>query len=154
MTRTVSGTVWFAAIAMALCTHVVQLQAESIRGQVVDSSGEGLEGVMVSAFDEERRQGTSVFSRADGSFVIDGLRDAEHSVRARLMGQRDEWLDDVAAEAGGATAFGRSTSGLESLILSMIFQSPIRHRIHGSCRNWQIPFVSRNSTFASSRSGS
>ena len=113
MTRTVSGTVWFAAIAMALCTHVVQLQAESIRGQVVDSFGDGLEGVMVSAFDEERRQGTSVFSRADGSFVIDGLRDAEHSVRARLMGQRDEWLDDVAAETSELAIRMQPATGID-----------------------------------------
>jgi len=54
-----------------------------------------MEGVTVSAFDEDRQKSTSVFSQADGSFAINGLRDAAHSVRARLMGQVDEWLEDV-----------------------------------------------------------
>ena len=115
MTRTVSGTVWFAAIAMALCTHVVQLQAESIRGQVVDSSGEGLEGVMVSAFDEERRQGTSVFSRTDGSFVIDGLRDVgEPGLSGVLLTLEDEdglVLGQAITDGTGAYGFPELCAG-------------------------------------------
>lgn len=52
---------------------------------------------MVSAIDDEHRKWTSVFTRQDGSFVIDGLRNVEHNVRTRLMGLADKWVSDVAA---------------------------------------------------------
>ena len=68
---------------------------------------------MVSAADEERRQSTSVFSQADGSFAIDGLRDAEYSMRARLMGQRDEWLDDVEAGTSGVSIRMEPATGMD-----------------------------------------
>ena len=48
--------------------------AESIRGRVVDQSGDPVEGVMVSAIDTQHRKWTSVFSQKDGSFAISGLR--------------------------------------------------------------------------------
>ena len=87
------------ATALAICISVVQADAATIRGKVVDASGKPMEGVMLSAFDEDRQQSTSVFSQTDGSFTIDGLRDATFNVRARLMGQLDEWQDDVDADA-------------------------------------------------------
>ncbi len=88
---------WLAAatLAMAFCLSASHARAETIRGKVQDASGEAMEGVMVSAFDEKRQQSTSVFSQADGSFAIKGLREADYNVRARLLGQLDEWLDDV-----------------------------------------------------------
>ncbi|MCS1411929.1 MAG: hypothetical protein M2R45_05131 [Verrucomicrobia subdivision 3 bacterium] len=46
---------------------------------------------------------TSVFSQTDGLFHIDGLRDAEYQVRARLMGQRDEWFNPLATTMEPAT---------------------------------------------------
>ena len=52
---------------------------------------------MVSAHDLERRQSTSVFSQEDGAFSIDGLREVEFKVRARLMGQLDVWKEGVHA---------------------------------------------------------
>ena len=99
MTRLKTRMACLAAAAAATCLNVVQLQAEAIRGQVVDESGESLEGVMVSAFDHDRQQSTSVFSQADGSFVIDGLRDTTFELRARLTGRGDEWQEDVDAGA-------------------------------------------------------
>ena len=72
-------------------------QAETIHGTVSDESGKPVEGVMVSAIDDEHRKWTSVFTQQDGSFVIDGLRNVEHNVRTRLMGLADEWVSDVAA---------------------------------------------------------
>jgi streptogramin lyase/mono/diheme cytochrome c family protein len=68
----------------------------SVSGRVKSSSGKAMGGVMISAFDDERRQSTSVFSQADGSFRIDDLHEANFRIRARLPGQRDEWIDGVA----------------------------------------------------------
>lgn len=68
--------------------------ADFIRGRVTDEDGNGMGGVMVSAFDEERQQSTSVFTTPDGSYVIEGLRDVDHSVRSRLLGKLDEWEDE------------------------------------------------------------
>jgi len=70
---------------------------QSIQGSVVDSSGAGVEGVMVSAIDDEHRKWTSVFTQKDGSFQISGLRPVSHNIRTRLMGLADEWTSDVAA---------------------------------------------------------
>jgi streptogramin lyase/mono/diheme cytochrome c family protein len=50
---------------------------------------------MVSAFDDEDRQSTSVFSQADGSFRIENLHEATFRIRARLPGQRDQWIERV-----------------------------------------------------------
>ena len=66
MTRTVS----VAVMSLALCMSMTQVDAETINGKVVDASGKAMEGVTVSAFDEERQQSISVFSQADGSFAI------------------------------------------------------------------------------------
>ena len=52
-----------------------------IEGRVVDSAGKGIEGVMVSAIDDEHRKWISVFSQKDGSFSVSGLRDVDHNIR-------------------------------------------------------------------------
>ena len=88
----------FAALfACLLC--VASLGSEptdhSIRGRVVDSAGSGIEGVMVSAIDDEQRKWTSVFTQQDGSYAIDGLRSVEHNIRTRLMGLADEYRSSV-----------------------------------------------------------
>ena len=67
----------------------------SVSGRVRNSSGKAMGGVMVSAFDVDRRQSISVFSQPDGSFRIDRLHDATFKIRARLPGQRDLWIEDV-----------------------------------------------------------
>jgi len=67
----------------------------SVSGIVKDQSGKAMGGVMVSAFDDERRQSTSVFSQADGSFRIENLHEATFRIRARLPGQRDRWIEKV-----------------------------------------------------------
>lgn len=70
---------------------------QSLRGTVVDSAGNGVAGVMVSAIDDGQRMWTSVFTNGDGAFAIDGLRNVKHNVRTRLMGLADEWISNVAA---------------------------------------------------------
>ncbi len=89
--------VWATAVTIALLMSATQASAETISGKVLDASGKPIEGVTVSAFDEERQQSVSVFSQADGTFLIDGLRDTEYNVRARLLGQNDEYEDEVDA---------------------------------------------------------
>ena len=84
-------------VAAASLQMMASAQAETIRGTVSDESGKPVEGVMVSAIDDEHRKWTSVFSQEDGSFAIDGLRNVDHSIRTRLMGLADVWTSDVAA---------------------------------------------------------
>ena len=84
-----------AAAIAAFAIFSTSVNAETIRGVVVDPSGKALKGVMVSAFDKGHRKITSVFSQADGAYVIDGLRAVTHTLRARLMGRLDEWVDKV-----------------------------------------------------------
>jgi len=95
MTKTVS----LPAIVFALWASVACVNAETICGKVVDASGKAMEGVTVSAFDEDRQQSISVFTQADGSFTIDGMRDVTLNVRARLMGQLDEWHEEIEPDA-------------------------------------------------------
>ena len=71
------------------------LTKSTISGKVVNSTGIGVEGVMVSAVDDEYRKWISVFTKKDGVFVIDGLRNVDHKVRTRLMGLGDEWKTSV-----------------------------------------------------------
>lgn len=72
----------------------------SLGGKVVDGAGKGIGGVMVSAIDGEHRKWTSVFTRPDGSFSINDLRDTPYHVRTRLMGMADQWISDVAVGTG------------------------------------------------------
>ncbi|MDP6208050.1 MAG: carboxypeptidase-like regulatory domain-containing protein, partial [Roseibacillus sp.] len=67
----------------------------AVSGVVKGSSGKAMGGVMISAFDAGRRQSTSAFSQVDGSFRIESLSDATFRIRARLPGQRDEWIENV-----------------------------------------------------------
>ena len=100
-------------VAAASLQTMASAQAETIRGTVSDESGKPVEGVMVSAIDDEHRKWTSVFTRQDGSFVIDGLRNVEHNVRTRLMGLADKWVSDVAAGTKGMVIKTRPAVGEE-----------------------------------------
>ena len=46
--------IWFAVITVACFVSTVHADSETIRGKVVDQSGKAMEGVMVSAFDDDR----------------------------------------------------------------------------------------------------
>ena len=93
--------IWVAVMALALCVSIAPAFAGTITGKVVDASGKAMEGVMVSAFDDERQVSTSVFSQSDGSFSIEGLRDSSYNVRGRLLGQLDQWQNSVDSGANG-----------------------------------------------------
>ena len=88
-------------------------QAEFIRGTIVDESGKPIEGVMVSAIDDDHRKWTSVFSQKDGSFEITGLRKVDHNIRTRLMGLADEWSSGVAPGTDDLTIQTRPAKGEE-----------------------------------------
>ena len=92
-----------AAIFLALVASTAFVDAKTISGKVTNAKGKVMEGVMVSAFtkDFDKIKTTSVFSQADGAFAIDGLRDRKYYVRARLLGQLDEWQKNVDAGATG-----------------------------------------------------
>ena len=89
------GLVSFATFILAIVACNNQLDAATIRGKVVNQSGNAVEGVMVSAIDAEHRKWTTVFTQEDGLFEISGLRNVDHSVRTRLMGLNDEWISKV-----------------------------------------------------------
>lgn len=91
---------WISLFAMAAVIFsfiIGPAQAGSISGTISDASGKPIEGVMVSAIDDEHRKWTSVFSQRDGSFEITGLRNVDHNIRTRLMGLADEWRSGIAA---------------------------------------------------------
>lgn len=93
-----------AAVTLALTSGSLQaeaLQAKTISGKILDEAGKPVEGATVSAFNEDQQMSVSVFSQADGSFMIDGLADQEYVVRARLLGMNDEYEDDVEAGTAG-----------------------------------------------------
>ena len=87
--------------------------ADAIRGKVADKMGRPVEGVMVSAIDDEHRKWTSVFTQTDGSFAIDGLRNVKHNIRTRLMGLADEWYSEVAAGTDDLVINARPAAGDE-----------------------------------------
>ena len=84
-------------IVVATESNADESEQQSIAGRVVNSAGSGVEGVMVSAIDEDQRKWTSVFTGPDGSFSIPSLRNIDYRIRARLMGLGDEWISDVPA---------------------------------------------------------
>ena len=98
-------------MALALCVSMAPGYAATISGNIVDASGKAMEGVMLSAYDEEREQSITVFSQADGSYVIDTLRDTTFNVRARLQGQLDQWQNGVDVGASGLSFAMKPATG-------------------------------------------
>ncbi|MDG1363705.1 MAG: PQQ-binding-like beta-propeller repeat protein [Akkermansiaceae bacterium] len=78
----------------------------ALSGRIQDLAGKAMSGVMVSVFDDSRRQSTSVFSQLDGSFRIEGLHESSFKIRARQPGQQDGWVENV-------------TLGKDSIVIKM-----------------------------------
>ena len=78
-------------------TALAESKVATISGKVVNAAGDGVEGVMVSAVDDEQRKWVSVFTQKDGTFKVEGLRTVDHKIRTRLMGLADEWRSVVSA---------------------------------------------------------
>ena len=85
--------------AMGLCASTGW--AGTVKGTVVDEAGSPMSGVMVSAFDDSISKSVSIHTSADGTFEISGLDAATYKVRARLLGQDDQWTDamEIGADA-------------------------------------------------------
>ncbi len=91
---TVTGTAWAAEMG-------------SVRGTVVDGSGKGLRGTIVSAINEDEQKSISVLTDPEGRFILDRLPPNEYELRARLVGFDDEYLDAVDISAGDGTENAR-----------------------------------------------
>ena len=87
LAMTVTGTAWAAELG-------------SIRGTVVDGSGKGLRGAIVSAIQEDEQKSISVLTDPEGRFILDRLPPTEYELRARLVGFDDKYLDPVSISAG------------------------------------------------------
>ncbi|MBI25111.1 MAG: hypothetical protein CMN05_16180 [Roseibacillus sp.] len=98
-----TGSARIAAMVLTVFVTMTLVDAKTISGKVTNARGKAMEGVMLSAFTKEFEQikTISVFSQADGFFAIDGLRDRKYHVRARLLGELDEWQKGVDAGTGG-----------------------------------------------------
>jgi hypothetical protein len=100
-------------LVLGFASQASATETNAIAGRIVDESGKGVAGVMVSAIDDEHRKWISVFTGDDGTFSINGLRSVNHHVRTRLMGIADEWRSDVAPGTEDLTIKTRLAEGEE-----------------------------------------
>lgn len=96
-----------------IITWAKDTAGKSISGKIVDTSGQGVAGVMVSAIDDEQRKWISVFTDQDGTFAVEGLRGVKHHVRTRLMGLVDQWESDIAPGTTDLTIITQPAHGEE-----------------------------------------
>ena len=94
-------------------TALAESKVATISGKVVNAAGDGVEGVMVSAVDDEQRKWVSVFTQKDGTFKVEGLRSVDHKIRTRLMGLADEWRSVVNAGTADLVIETRKAVGEE-----------------------------------------
>ena len=91
--------------------------AEGISGVVKDDSGKPLRGVLVSAIVGDYAKNVTVFSQADGSFKIDGLKGDVHQVRARKYGLEDNFVADVVPGSSNSSGLAFSMAPAEEPVL-------------------------------------
>ena len=100
---------WLALLVVGMCAPAF---AANISGTVKDAkTGKALEGVMVSAIDEDNAMSVTVSTDAKGKYTIDGLAGQDYEVRARLLGKEDEFSDSE----GGAKGVDFSLSPAEDI---------------------------------------
>jgi len=88
-------------VQMALIAAATAAETGSITGTVVDGSGKGLRGAIVSAIDEDHQKSISVLTDSQGRFVLDQLPANLYGLRARLVGFEDSTADELEVSAGG-----------------------------------------------------
>ena len=98
-------------LVLGFASQASATETNALAGRIVDESGKGVAGVMVSAIDDEHRKWISVFTGDDGTFSINGLRSVNHHVRTRLMGIADEWRSDVTPGTDDLTIKTRPAEG-------------------------------------------
>ena len=97
---------WQTALALMLTasgTMATATETGSVRGSVVDASGKGLRGAIVSAIQEDDQKSISVLTDDQGRFILDKLPADEYVLRARLVAYDDCFLDAVDVSSGSAT---------------------------------------------------
>ncbi|REK11956.1 MAG: hypothetical protein DWQ37_13115 [Planctomycetota bacterium] len=93
-------------VQIALLTAVTMTAAAfaadtgSVKGTVVDSSGKGLRGALVSAVDEDAEKSITVLTDPEGRFILDQLPPSLYRIRARLVGFEDTYSDELEIESG------------------------------------------------------
>ena len=70
---------------------------------MVDSSGKGLRGAIVSAINEDQQKSISVLTDPQGRFLLDQLPPELYVVRARLVGFDDSCSDELDISAGDSS---------------------------------------------------
>jgi virginiamycin B lyase len=97
--------------------HFVQLKGikpgekTHIHGRVTNAKGGPMEGVMVTAYDEELEMSASVFTGVDGKFELNELRKTTHQVRMRQPGKLDERVDEVEPDSDPLTVTMKPATG-------------------------------------------
>lgn len=94
---------WIPAIALlaaaALLTigvwanSAADVPSVAFTGKVVDEEGAAVRGATVSLFSFDKSRSISVYSQADGAFVLPEVPAEKYRMRVRLIGLHDEWRD-------------------------------------------------------------
>ncbi|MCH8979724.1 MAG: carboxypeptidase regulatory-like domain-containing protein [Armatimonadetes bacterium] len=87
-------------VAMSMTGAAWAAETGTIKGTVLDSSGKGLRGTIVSAIDEDNQKSISVLTDPEGRFILDQLPPNLYVVRARLVGFEDNFTDELEIVAG------------------------------------------------------
>ena len=72
-----------------------------LTGRVTGTDGQPLAGVMITAYDQERHQSTSVFTAADGRYRFHQARPVAHRLRARRIGFAESFRELARPEHRG-----------------------------------------------------
>ena len=93
-------------IAAVMTSAASAAKTGSVEGTVVDGTGKGLRGAIVSAINEDQQKGISVLTDQEGRFILDQLPPDVYVLRARLVGFDDNYTDeiDISADDGNQAA--------------------------------------------------
>jgi len=82
-----------------------------IHGRVTNAKGDPIEGVMVTAYNEELEVSASVFTGVDGKFELNKLRKTTHQVRIRQPGKLDVRVMDVEPDSDALAVTMKPAAG-------------------------------------------
>ena len=90
------------SVTVAMIAAVSAAETGTIKGTVVDGSGKGLRGAIVSAINEDQQKSISVLSDVQGRFILDQVPPDAYVLRARLVGFEDNYADECDVASGDA----------------------------------------------------
>ena len=82
-----------------------------IHGRVTNAKGDPIEGVMVTAYNEELEVSASVFTGVDGKFELNKLRKTTHQMRIRQPGKLDVRVMDVEPDSDALAVTMKPAAG-------------------------------------------